>query len=93
MQIPFRYNPLVGIPPRIRTGYYYLPSGYYGQPLAVMVLFHGLEGYGLSIMYAGTPNQGDQSTFQVRNLRNVSRGKLHEHTLNYQKFKRLLKSV
>ena len=31
-----------------------------------MVLMHGLEGYGLSIMYAGTPNQGDQSTFQAR---------------------------
>ena len=31
-----------------------------------MVLMHGLEGYGLSIMYAGTPNQGDQSTFQVQ---------------------------
>ncbi len=67
-QIPFRYNPLVGIPPRIRTGYYYLPSGWQNTALPVMVLFHGLEGYGLSIMYAGTPNQGDQSTFQVRGL-------------------------
>ncbi len=65
-QIPFRYNPLFGVPPRIRTGYYYLPSGWQNRALPVMVLMHGLEGYGLSIMYAGTPNQGDQSTFQVQ---------------------------
>ena len=65
LQIPFRYNPLVGIPPRIRTGYYYLPSGWQNRALPVMVLLHGLSGYGLSILYAGTPNQGSQSTFQV----------------------------
>ena len=60
MQIPFRYNPLAGTPPRIRTGYYYLPSGWRNKKLPVMVLFHGLAGYGLSIL-----NAGSQATYQV----------------------------
>ena len=48
------------MPPRIRTGYYFLPSGWYNTSLPVMMLFHGLAGYGVSIL-----NAGSQGTFQV----------------------------
>ena len=59
-QVPFRYNPVIGTPPFKRTGYYYLPSGWRNGPLPVMVLLHGLEGYGISIL-----NSGSIGTFQV----------------------------
>ena len=59
-QIPYRYDPIAGIPPLQRTGYYYLPSGWQNTTLPVMVLFHGLEGYGISILESGS-----QGTFQV----------------------------
>jgi len=59
-QVPFRYNPVIGYPPYKRTGYYYLPSGWRNGPLPVMVLLHGLEGYGISIL-----NSGSIGTFQV----------------------------
>lgn len=58
-QIPFRYATKAGTPPRIRTGYYYLPSGWVNTTLPVMVLMHGLAGYGESIL-----NAGSQGTFQ-----------------------------
>lgn len=45
-QIPFRYEPPAGNPPLIRTGYYYLPSSFRRRRLPVMLLFHGLAGYG-----------------------------------------------
>ena len=61
LQIPYRYNPIAGIPPLQRTGYYYLPSGWQNTTLPVMVLFHGLEGFGVSIL-----NSGSQGTYQVR---------------------------
>ena len=59
-QVPFRYETRAGFPPRIRTGYYYLPTGWRNTSLPVMVLFHGLAGYGISILDAGS-----QGTFQV----------------------------
>ena len=59
-QVPFRYNPVIGYPSYKRTGYYYLPSGWRNGPLPVMVLLHGLEGYGISIL-----NSGSIGTFQV----------------------------
>ena len=60
LQVPFRYNPIIGTPPYARTGYYYLPSGWQYKALPVMVLLHGLEGYGISIL-----NSGSIGTFQV----------------------------
>ncbi len=61
VQIPYRYDPIAGIPPLERTGYYYLPPGWENTSLPVMVLFHGLEGYGLNIL-----SSGSEQTFQVR---------------------------
>ena len=58
VQIPLRYNPIALN--MIRTGYVYLPSRYQNKALPVMVLFHGLEGYGLNIITAGSGG-----TFQV----------------------------
>ena len=52
VQIPLRYDPIALN--MIRTGYVYLPSSYYNKALPVMVLFHGLEGYGLNIIQAGS---------------------------------------
>ena len=51
---------MIGTPPYKRTGYYYLPSGWRNKALPVMVLLHGLEGYGISIL-----NSGSIGTFQV----------------------------
>jgi hypothetical protein len=58
VQIPLRYDPIAAN--MIRTGYVYLPSSFNGKALPVMVLFHGLEGYGLNIIQAGSGG-----TFQV----------------------------
>ena len=55
-----RYEPMAGEIPRIRTGYYYLPAGWHNTTMPVMVLFHGLAGYGVSIIDAGS-----QGTYQV----------------------------
>ena len=57
-QIPLRFDPVDNN--LMRTGYYYLPSQWQNKALPVMVLFHGLEGYGLNIIQAGSGN-----TFQV----------------------------
>ena len=51
-QIPLRFDPIDNN--LIRTGYYYLPSQWQSKALPVMVLFHGLEGYGLDTMNAGS---------------------------------------
>lgn len=45
-QVPFRYEPRVGNPPLTRTGYYYLPSNWRNKKLPVMLMFHGLAGFG-----------------------------------------------
>ena len=57
-QIPLRFDPIDNN--LIRTGYYYLPSKWQSKALPVMVLFHGLEGYGLDTIQAGSG-----SNFQV----------------------------
>lgn len=68
-QVPFRYEPREGNPPLTRTGYYYLPSNWRNKKLPVMLMFHGLAGFGglkgtkpgdFGIMGAGS-----QITFQV----------------------------
>jgi len=58
VQIPLRFDPIDNN--LIRTGYYYLPSKWQSKALPVMVLFHGLEGYGLDTIQAGSG-----SNFQV----------------------------
>lgn len=76
-QVPFRYEEKAGTPPRIRTGYYFLPSGWYNTSLPVMMLFHGLAGYGVSIL-----NAGSQGTFQVGACSYLCAERKHYRTLN-----------
>jgi len=77
VQIPYRYNPIAGIPPLQRTGYYYLPSGWQYAALPVMVLFHGLEGFGLSIL-----SSGSQGTYQVGCANSPSHGRGSHRSVN-----------
>ena len=41
-----QYLPMQGSPPVVRSGMYYLPSGYKDAVLPVVVVFHGLAGNG-----------------------------------------------
>ena len=68
LQVPFRYEPRVGNPPLTRTGYYYLPSGWRNKALPVMVMFHGLAGFGGiggGKGGVGIMGSGSRITFQV----------------------------
>ena len=46
LQVGLQYLPMQGSPPVVRSGMYYLPSGYKTAVLPVVVVFHGLEGNG-----------------------------------------------
>ena len=68
VQIPFRYNPRAGRPPLTRTGYYYLPSGWRNKPLPLMLMFHGLAGFGgigKGAIGVGIMGAGSVINFQV----------------------------
>ena len=45
-QVGLQYLPMQGSPPVVRSGMYYLPSGYKSAVLPVVVVFHGLAGNG-----------------------------------------------
>ena len=71
LQIPFRYNPKAGHPPLTRTGYYYLPSGWRNKKLPIMLLFHGLAGFGGvggGAVGVGIMGAGYRTTFQVASV-------------------------
>ncbi len=45
-QVGLQYLPMQGNPPVVRSGMYYLPSGYKTSVMPVVVVFHGLAGNG-----------------------------------------------
>ncbi len=45
-QVGLQYLPMQGNPAVVRSGMYYLPSGYKTSVLPVVVVFHGLAGNG-----------------------------------------------
>lgn len=76
LQIPFRYEPKAGKPPLIRTGYYFLPTGWRTKRLPIMLLCHGLAGFGgigggKRIGDVGIMGAGYRITFQVAALARI----------------------
>lgn len=49
-QVGLQYLPNQGSPPVVRSGMYYLPSGYKKALLPVVVVFHGLAGNGTTAL-------------------------------------------